>query len=1603
MDFKGALIKSLLLSLVIPLIPSAALADQSFLNGVVSNQTNWIATPNGVVKTNGSSASGAFFSQDQNGNKIADSLESRLSTMGSSSQNVLIRSSSFMSTAVQLSSMGIDVNIISSSIGQLATSLTSQQITSVSKFPNIRLIEQDSVVKLIDPPVDSKSYSMFEGSEDQNPVNTDKRLTSSKTALGATGGVNPATYTKADDQVIAIVDTGIDSEHQLLNGGKVLNRVNFMPEDPNCVASIPSPTSNGWDIVGHGTKVASIAAGNMRVDRFPFSSGIAPGAALLDLKVFGCESSTLTSTVNLALEWIIANHEFWSIDVVNMSLGADALSDGTTSQEMLVNIITSLGMVVVIAAGNKGPSLSTIGIPASAHHVISVGSMRMGNTGESLSGYSSKGPTSDGRNGVDILAPGTDYYVARARASGFPSTYELAAGSGTSFAAPFVSGLAALALAANPTLKPSGDNCNVALDNTACATSTGVIDATMQNPIEDLLKADCSDWGVTGDDPQSGCGYIRAARTLQRAYSQTPSINYPTLCRFTLSSSPQLTRGFYVTPGTEPAGINVVATTGQGWQGGREEFFTDKDWTVQGVRTDGTTLLLRGNVYANTGITMGDQSGRHNANWISPTDESYYIEIIGRTSRTFNVTTSGTGNCPVPSDRWSVISNTSLREGAETSTALILNDSVGSLPTIVAAEGIQVETATSTSSQLTIKLKAPTNPNEQGPWSSNVMLRDGSNMSRIQISIIDSFTALPVVPTRLSLAPTGENEGIDLIQGRTAISSDGSLVSYATRSPSALGLSSTPTYSYPVIQNTVTGARTAPFSSNGSLNVYGQVDFLDMSSDGSTSLFGLFPGGSGVLPGDTDLWYELFINKAGVNTRVGLTVEERNPAWTTWEWPPSWLSGSLADMSPDAKWVSVPFPISTTRMGLALRSVETPTSLVVIDSNWQDLWGSPKSPRTTNNSVLWITSNPALIPAGVESALMSYNISTQTTQVVSLGENGSPLTSFSTPQRGPVADPTGRYAFILDNSRILKRDLLLNTTTALISNRDYDVASIIDFVAPNFLDVTMRPKYFYFTSNVNTNFRINLLDNTTQPIGASFKSTINGWGGLSPSSSSQSGLSIYYTSEQLSVGDVDRENDLYLIPVAFKQPNIPTVSDINIVQTSSSTEVTWNSISRARYFVVCKSFTMATFDSKFAENSSSMNFTPSNCDPGSTIQVTALVDSEFGLTATAVLPSNPARLATFGTVVGITSGLRVPISNFDSNFTWNATSSKSGTVASVTNAGNVEVTGLSVGETTTVTVTAVRTGYVTSRSTSGILTAIAPPVVAPTPPPAESGGGGGGGGGAPKQTALYFQVVDPADASSVYTKSVCVEIYSRTLIPQFMGTGCSGSDGRINVLVGDAKVSVRVFALGDGANFREYIGEVANDTFTLESVSFFPGTTRFAISLPGSKAVTPVPTPTPTPTPSPTPVTPTPTPTPVAPTPTPNPVVTPKPGEPDLPVVPLQPKPTPTPTDTKSTFFTTTTSTKNLTKLSLRTVTSSASSKVGRSLQVTVASVGTKTVPVKVVVKDPAGKSYQIASRTVAKNKSFASPIVKFAKAGTYVITTTLGTTKRVVTVKVRA
>jgi len=90
-----------------------------------------------------------------------------------------------------------------------------------------------------------------------------------------------------------------------------------------------------------------------------------------------------------------------------------------------------------------------------------------------------------------------------------------------------------------------------------------------------------------------------------------------------------------------------------------------------------------------------------------------------------------------------------------------------------------------------------------------------------------------------------------------------------------------------------------------------------------------------------------------------------------------------------------------------------------------------------------------------------------------------------------------------------------------------------------------------------------------------------------------------------------------------------------------------------------------------------------------------------------------------------------------------------------------------------------------------------------------------------------------------------------------------------------------------------------------------------------------------------------------------------------------------------------------LTKVTAKNATTAVSTKVGKSLQVSIPTVGAKSVVVKVSIKDPAGATYTVASTTVAKNKAYSSPKVNFFKTGTYVMTLTAGTTKKVVTIKV--
>lgn len=149
------------------------------------------------------------------------------------------------------------------------------------------------------------------------------------------------------------------------------------------------------------------------------------------------------------LEWL----DSMGCDIVSSSLGytewyTDDDYDGNTAiSTIAADLAAARGVLVVNAAGNAGCGNGDIRliVPADGDSVLTVGA----STFEGVrAGFSSCGPTSDGRIKPDVLAPGQDVWTA------LPNTGVYQTGDGTSFATPIVSGLCALLLEQDPTLSP---------------------------------------------------------------------------------------------------------------------------------------------------------------------------------------------------------------------------------------------------------------------------------------------------------------------------------------------------------------------------------------------------------------------------------------------------------------------------------------------------------------------------------------------------------------------------------------------------------------------------------------------------------------------------------------------------------------------------------------------------------------------------------------------------------------------------------------------------------------------------------------------------------------------------------------------------------------------------------------------------------------------------------------------------------------------------------------------------------------------------------------------------------------------------------------------
>src|SRR5207237_3599304 len=156
----------------------------------------------------------------------------------------------------------------------------------------------------------------------------------------------PGTSLDGNGISIAILDSGIDVNHYSFRNSLGLSRV--------IVSRDFTGENRTDDPYGHGTHVASLAAGNGQVSNGAYT-GVAPGANLLNLRVLNAQGSGSTSNLLAALDWVLSFRTTFNISVVNLSLGtraADAYWNDPLCQA--VRRLVDAGIVVIAAAGNNG-------------------------------------------------------------------------------------------------------------------------------------------------------------------------------------------------------------------------------------------------------------------------------------------------------------------------------------------------------------------------------------------------------------------------------------------------------------------------------------------------------------------------------------------------------------------------------------------------------------------------------------------------------------------------------------------------------------------------------------------------------------------------------------------------------------------------------------------------------------------------------------------------------------------------------------------------------------------------------------------------------------------------------------------------------------------------------------------------------------------------------------------------------------------------------------------------------------------------------------------------------------------------------------------------
>jgi thermitase len=313
-------------------------------------------------------------------------------------------------------------------------------LEALRKNPNVEFAEEDHI--LVPDVVPNDPYYT---SEWHLPT------IKADTAWNTTAGSSSVT--------IGIIDSGVDGAHPDL-AGKLVAGWNFYDNN-----------SNTSDVFGHGTAVAGTAAA--AANNSIGVAGVAWGCTIMPIRVSDPSGSAYESTIAKAINWA-ADH---GVKVCNLSFGAAQSSTIATAAQYL----QSKGGVLCVSAGNATTFMSTADSP----YMLVVSAT---DSTDLLASWSNTGYN------VDLSAPGVDIFtLVNGGSYGWWS--------GTSFSAPIVAGVAALALSVQPGL--SGTQ------------------------LYSVVKNSTDDLDVPGSDTTFGTGRVNAAKAIALARNTVPNGQTP--------------------------------------------------------------------------------------------------------------------------------------------------------------------------------------------------------------------------------------------------------------------------------------------------------------------------------------------------------------------------------------------------------------------------------------------------------------------------------------------------------------------------------------------------------------------------------------------------------------------------------------------------------------------------------------------------------------------------------------------------------------------------------------------------------------------------------------------------------------------------------------------------------------------------------------------------------------------------------------------------------------------------------------------------------------------------------------------------------------------